>query len=97
MDTKIIKAICILIMAFGAIGPWIGIALYGILKISYGMMLAVIMISVIVTFLTQLEVDYQKRQVRLAAAKYIHTLGGKEYTNNLTSSVYQICHEMSRK
>ncbi len=52
MDTKIIKAICILIMAFGAIGPWIGITLYGILKISYGMMLAVIVISVIVTFLT---------------------------------------------
>lgn len=51
-DTKIIKAICNLIMPFGAIGPWIGIALYGILKISYGMMLAVIMISFIVTFLT---------------------------------------------
>lgn len=32
-----------------------------------------------------------------AAAKYILTLGGKEYTNNLTSPVYQICNEMSRK
>ncbi len=52
MDTKIIKAICTLIMPFGAIGPWIGIILYSILKISYGMMLAVIMISFIVTFLT---------------------------------------------
>lgn len=52
MDTKIIKAICLLMMTFGAIGPWVGITLYGILKISYGMMLAVIMISVIVTFLT---------------------------------------------
>lgn len=52
MDTKIIKAICTLIMPFGAIGPWIGIILHGILKISYGMMLAVIMISFIVTFLT---------------------------------------------
>lgn len=43
----------------------------------------------------------QKEQIKkaavLAAAKYILTLGGKEYTNNLTSSVYQICHEMSRK
>lgn len=52
MDTKIIKAICTLIMTFGAIGPWIGITLYGILKISYGMMLAVIVISVIATFAT---------------------------------------------
>jgi hypothetical protein len=52
MDTKIIKAICTLIMTFGAIGPWISITLYGILKISYGMMLAVIVISVIATFAT---------------------------------------------
>lgn len=49
-DTTIIKAICTLIIASGAIGPWVAITLYAILKISYSAMIAAIVICIIVTF-----------------------------------------------
>lgn len=51
-DTKIVKLICTLLMAIGAVSPWIWITLYSILKISQGIMILMIIISVIATFTT---------------------------------------------
>lgn len=51
-DTKIIKLICVLIMAVGAVSPWIWITLYSILKVTQRIMILMIAISVIATFTT---------------------------------------------